>query len=559
MIRTLLLATTLLAAIACGGKTPATVPAPPPQPVADLAPTKPLPPETKPMPPPVPTQTATAQDLAFPDEEFRAHQPAAAAPRAFKLPAVKPFTLKNGIKVYLVEQHTLPIVSMDLNFDGGSIVDPKGKEGLASICMAMLTEGTEKLDKIGYSEALADVASSISAYAGDDSQGIGLSSLTKHLDATFALFADTVRTPGLRDSDFDRMVKRRIESVKQSRGTPSSIPGRVLNAILYGHDHPLGAITTEESLKAITLADCKQHIATWLHPKNARLFVVGDLNEAQVRKTFESSPLAAWTGAVPDEPRMPAPKTLAGRIFFVNVPKAAQSTVMVLQFGPKRTAPEYFANSMMSAVFGGSFTSRLNMNLREDKGYSYGSRGGFGYSKAYGTLSVNAPVQADSTYQTILEIDRELKDLWSGQRPVTKEELEREKTNAILALPGRFGTAGAALGQYRSLVYYGLRLDYFNTYVDKVSKVTDVQVKQSAAKNLRPGQAVYLVVGDGDAKMIVHNASAAKDAAADVRRLPYQKDGKQLTLREALTDLAKRGDVGAGGLVELDVDGKQIH
>ena len=516
-------------------------------------------PPVKPMPPPVPTQTATPQDLTFPDEAFRATQPAAAALRPFKLPAIKPFVLSNGLKVYLVEQHTLPLVSMDLNFDGGSNVDPRGKAGLANVCMAMLTEGTEKLDKIAYSEALADVASSISAYAADDSQGVGLASLTKHLDATFALFADTVRTPGFRDADFDRMIKRRIESVKQARGNPGSIPGRVFNTILYGHDHPLGEITTEESLKAITLADCKGHVATWLHPKNARLFVVGDLTEAQIRQTFDRSPLAAWTGAVPPEPKLPAPKTLAGRIFFVNVPKAAQSTVMVLQFGPKRTAPDYFANTMMGAVFGGSFTSRLNMNLREDKGYSYGSRGGFGYSKAYGTLTVNAPVQADSTYQTILEIDRELKDLWSGQRSVTKEELEREKTNAKLALPGRFGTAGAALGQYRSLVYYGLPLDYFNTYVDKVSKVTDAQVKQAAAKNLRPGQAVYLVVGDGDAKMIIHNASAPKDAPANVRRLPYEKAGMQLTLREALTDLAQRGDVGGGGLVELDVDGRVVH
>jgi len=142
---------------------------------------------------------------------------------------------------------------------------------------------------------------------------------------------------------------------------------------------------------------------------------------------------------------------------------------------------------------------------------------------------------------------------------VIKDELEREKTNAVLALPGRFATAQAALGQYRSLVYYGLPLDYFNSYVASVGKVTEAQAKAAAAKNLRPGQAVYLVVGDGDAKMIVHNAQAKKDDAAEVRRLPYEKDGKQLTLREALVDLAKSGDVGAGGLVELDVDGNPVR
>jgi len=531
---------------------PVAKPAPPPVPVAE--PVKPAPPPLE-VEDTMPAQTAQPQTLAFPDEEFRKAQPAATAQRPFKLPPVKPFTLKNGIKVFLVEQHTLPIVSMDLNFDGGNVVDPKGKEGLTSMCMAMLTEGTEKLDKIAYSEALADVASNINAYASDDSIGVQLSSLTKHLAPTFALFADTIRTPGMRQSDFDRMKKRRIESVRQSRSSPTSIPGRVSGAVLYGPDHPLGAVITEASTEAITLDDCKKQVSTWLKPKNARLFVVGDLTEEQIKKTFDESPLAAWTGAGPKAPTLPAPKTMKGRIFFVHVPNAPQSQVMLLAQGPKRTSPEYFANSMMSAVFGGSFTSRLNMNLREDKGYSYGARGGFSYTKAFGTLSVSAPVQADSSYQSLLEVERELKNLAKWSTPVSKDELDREKTNAILALPGRFSTAQAALGQYRGLVYYRLPLDYFNTYVDKVGKVTEAQVKASAAKNLKPGQVVYLIVGNGDEKMIIDNPNAPKGALPKDRKVPYEKNGKQLTLREALQDLAARGDVGAGGLVELDVDG----
>jgi predicted Zn-dependent peptidase len=514
------------------------------------------PPVEKPMP--VATQTAAPQDLSFPDEDFRRAQPAPMAERPFKLPPVKPFTLKNGIKVYLVEQHTLPIVSMDLNFDGGSLVDPKGKDGLAGICMAMLTEGTQKLDKIQYSEALADIASNISAYAGEDTQGVQLASLTKHLDATFALFADTLLVPGMRDTDFDRMKKRRIESVRQSRSNPNAIPGRVVGPVLYGPNHPLGSVITEASLESITLDDCKQYVATWLKPKNARLFVVGDLDEAAVRKAFDSSPLAAWTGAGPKMPALPQPKTMAGKIFFVNVPKAAQSSVMLLSFGPKRTAPDYFANTMMSGVLGGSFTSRLNMNLREDKGYSYGARGYFTYSpKVYGTLSVSAPVQADSSYQALLEVQRELTELQSGHSPVTKEELEREKVNAKLALPGRFATAQSALSQYRSLVYYGLPLDYFNTYVGKVDKVTEKDVRASAAKHLKLSGAVYVVVGNGDEKMIVDKGP--KGAPPKDRKAPYEKDGKQITLREALVELAKRGDVGPGGLVELDVDGQPVR
>ena len=175
--------------------------------------------------PPAVTQTAAPQELTFPEEGFRSTQPPPGAPRQFKLPAVKPFSLKSGVKVYLVEQHALPIVSIDLNFDGGSMTDPKGKEGLGGVCMAMLTEGTTELDKIQYAEALADVASSVSTYAADDSTGLTLGSLTKHLPPTFELFVATLRSPGLRASDFERMIKRRIENVRQSKGSPASVAG----------------------------------------------------------------------------------------------------------------------------------------------------------------------------------------------------------------------------------------------------------------------------------------------------------------------------------------------
>ncbi|HVK85817.1 MAG TPA: pitrilysin family protein [Kofleriaceae bacterium] len=494
-------------------------------------------------------QTAAPQDLQFPEEAFRATQPAAGEQRPFRLPAVKPFTLKSGIKVYLVEQHTLPLVSMDLTFDGGSASDPKGKEGLASVCMAMLTEGTARLDKIQFAEALADVASSVGAYASDDTQGITLGSLSKHLDTTFALFVETLRSPGFRATDFDRMIKRRIEGVRQSKGNPASVASRVAAPVLYGTAHPFGTVTTEASLKAITLEDCKTYAATWLEPARAKLFVVGDLTEAQVRAYFDGEALASWKGAPPKPARLPTPKGPAGRIFFVHMPGAAQSQVSALHFGPKRNAPDYFATSMMGAVFGGGFSSRINMNLREDKGYSYGARGGFNYTRNYGTFNANASVRTDSTYQTLLEIDREVKELWSGARPIQKDELAREKEGAILGLPGRFQTAQAALGQYRNLVYYGLPLDYYNKYVAGLAKITEAAVKTAAAKHLKPGQAVYLVVGDGDAKVVVRKGK---------EDVPYEKDGKQLTLREALADLAARGDVGQGGLVELDTDGNPI-
>src|SRR3569832_1669576 len=221
--------------------------------------------------------TAQPQDLAFPDEPFRANQPAAAAVRPFTLPEVHRFELAIGIQVYLDEQHHLPL--------------------------------------------------------------------------TFALCAATLRSPGLRQSELERMLKRRIEAVKQARGNPTAIPGRVSSAVLYGPAHPFGTVITEQTLAAITLADCRQQLATWMQPRGARLFVVGDLTEAQIRDLFAQSALADWEGTPPQLPEPPPPATMAGRIFFVHVAGTPQATVMLMEHGPLRTAPDYFANTMMAGVF----------------------------------------------------------------------------------------------------------------------------------------------------------------------------------------------------------------
>jgi len=223
------------------------------------------------------------QPLAFPDDEFRKRAPEPGPLRPFKLPSVHTFTLDNGISVYLVEQHTLPTVSMQLEIDGGGLVDPHDKIGLASIAMAMLTEGTEKLDKLAYAEALADVASSITASATEDAFLLSLASLSRHLDATMHLFADTLRAPGLRAPDFTRMIHRRIESVRQSRGAPQAIPGRVMGPILYGAEHTFGTVLTESALESMTLDDVRG-VLQRLAPRGARLFVVGDLTEAEIRR-----------------------------------------------------------------------------------------------------------------------------------------------------------------------------------------------------------------------------------------------------------------------------------
>ena len=532
---------------ACGPKAaPAPVAIPTPEPAPP-----PLEPATSPSPPePAPvTQTAQPQELTFPDEEFRASQPPAAPPRPFRLPKVQTFALDNGIQVFLVEQHTLPVVSVDLTFDGGAIADPPGKEGLASVCMSMVSEGTARLDKLAFSEALADVASSVSSYAGADTQGVSMSTLTKHFDTTYGLFVETLLTPGFRAEDLDRMIKRRLEGLKQAKGNPEAVASRVAGPVMYGFDHPYGRITTEASLAAITLDDCKAYHARQLKPGGARLFVVGDMTADQIRERFSGAKLAGWKGKVPALPRLPKPAKPPARIVFVDMPGAAQSQVALAHFGPLRNAPDYLPTSIMSAILGGGFTSRVNMNLREDKGYTYGARAVISYSRHYGSFTAGASVRSDATYQSIIELYDELKALEQGKTPPADTELEREKASAVLGLPSRFATAGAALGMFRSLVYYGLPLDYWSSYTTKVQKVNKAQVVAAAKKHLHSKDVVILVVGDGNAPMIV------RDGKQDV---PLVEDGKPVTLRAVLAKAAADGTFGKGGLVVLDADGKPV-
>ena len=520
----------------------------PPTPVEPTEP--PLPPEpAMPPPPSFPTQTAQPQELVFPDEAFRATQPPPGPPRPFQLPRPQAFKLASGVQVYLVEQHTLPIVSMDLTFDGGSENDPVGKEGLASVCMALLSDGTTALDKIALAEALADTASSVSSYAGGDTQGVSMSSLTKHLDATFGLFVDTVRTPGFRADEFERVIKRRLEGLKQAKGSAEAVSSRVAGPVLYGSKHPFGRIVTEASLAAITVDDCKAHHAKFVKPGGAKLFVVGDVTADQLRARFGDAKLASWKGKVPKRAKLATPQPAKARFVFVDMPGAAQSQVGLSYFGPKRTAPDFFPTAIMASIFGGGFTSRLNMNLREDKGYSYGARGGVNYSRDYGVVGAGTSVRSDATYQTLLEMVKELRELKSGARPPTDEELSREKAGAILGMPSRFATASASLGMFRALVYFGLPLEYWGSYVEKVGKVSKAEVAKAAAKHLDDTKAVYLVVGDARAPMIM------RDGATDK---PLEKDGAQLTLRQALELLVADGKLGPGGLLVLDADGRPV-
>ncbi len=437
---------------------------------------------------------APAPELGFPEETFRAQQPGGGEPRPLEKPALQRFKLKNGIEVFLIERHKLPILSLSLVFEGGQMLDPKGKEGLASQCVSLMSEGTQKLDKLALEDALADLASNVNSTAGPDSHSVGMSSLKKNLDATADLWADSLLRPGLRQDEFDRTLKRRVAGLKQMRGVPGAVAGRLADSIAYGEGHPYARFPTEASYGSFGLDDCKRFIAERVRPASAQLFVVGDITRAEVEEKLGAR-LAAWKGKA-TAPAKPGPaKPRPGRVFFVDIPNAAQSVVYLMHGGPKRTAPDYRPTSVMSGILGEGFSSRINMNIREKHGYAYGARGGFAYTRTDSTYRANASVKTDVTKESIVEMLKEIRGMKDGE--ATDEELSREKQGRILSLPARFATGGAALAAYRELIYYGLPMDYYESFVQGIQTVDHAGIKAAAKKYLRPGDLQLFVVGDG--------------------------------------------------------------
>jgi zinc protease len=491
-ISTSFVATLALALAACGGSGKSAAPTTP-------GPTEPAPAPAAPAPAtPAPTASAPAPeaplpDLAFPADEFRQKQPTATALREPQLPKAQQFKLKNGVQVYLVEEHKLPTITLSLAFEGGSLDDPPGKEGLARVCAATLGDSTEKLDTVAFAEAQADMASSVNVGAGDDQQNVDLRTLTRNLDATADLWADVLLRPGLRQSDFDRNVQRARASLRQQKGSPNGVLGLLSGSILYGEAHPRGRFVSEASLGAITLDDCKAYAKDWFKPTGARLWVAGDITKAQVIALADRV-LKDWKGKGKTAIKPTKPVTRKGRVFFVDVPGAAQSAIWMGEFGPGRKAPEYFASTIAASILGGGFSGRINMNLREKNGYAYGAYGGFGYNRDYGTFTASASVRSDVTDKALVELYGEISRILTGD--ITDEELKREKNGLVFSLPARFETSGGTLATFRGLAYFGLPLDYYGKFVKNVSAVDKKAAVAAAKKNLKPKDLVIFVVGD---------------------------------------------------------------
>jgi zinc protease len=493
-------------------------------------------------------QTAMPQDLIFTDDDFRKQQPAAAVEKEFRQPKPTTFTLKNGASVLLVEDHSLPLVSISVDLPGGFQEDADDKLGMAALCMNNWGESTDKLDQEALSGALQDHAASVSTSAARESLSLGMSAMTSHFDATFALFSDVLFKPGMRSQDFTRLAKDALAQIEQEIKDPDAISNRVQYPIVLGTGHASGRLRSAQTVSRVTLDECKTFATTWRKPKGAWIYAVGDITAAKLRKVLASGAWASWQGAGPKQRPVGLAQTQAGRIFFHHVPGAAQSSLQIVKLGPARNAPSYFADTVATGVLGGSF-ARLDTNLREGKGYSYGARSRIAHSRQFAILNASSKVRTDATFSALTEMHREMAELSAGKVPATDAELAREKNGRLRSLPASFATGQATIGTLSQLVYYGLPLDYYSSFGANIKGVTADAVAASAAKVLNPDDAVIIIVGDADAKLTERK---------DGKDVPWLKDGAPVTLHNALADAVKQGRFGPGALVMIDANAKPI-
>jgi predicted Zn-dependent peptidase len=469
-------------------------------------------------------QDAAPPALVWPDEEFRYEAPEPGPIAELKLPELETFELANGIDVYLMRQQVLPTMYMSLQFDMGEISDPSSKIGMTSLCMDLIGEGTKSLDKVAFEEKQADHAVSVWSRGGTETSSVGLRALKKESSAGLDLVSEMMREPGLRQADLDRLRDRAKARLEQSRATPSSIARRLYGSLVYGAKHPYGRMETEKSLDAVTVADCRK-VAAKLKPNGARLFVVGMTSPEELKKELDER-WKWWKGKAPRPRKVGSPKPRKGQIVFVDAPKANQSQVWVGHPGPARTAKDYEATEVMAQILGGGFSSRINMNLREDKGFSYGGRGGFRYARNGSYFVASSAVRADSTAASLREIAAEIGTMRSSEP--SEEEMQREIEGRLLALPAQFGSATRSSFAFQSLVFYGLDLDWYAQYQERLKALDPAAVQQAARDHLQDGDFTVLVVGD---------ASVVLD---DLRQLADEKV------------------FGSGGLVVVDADGQRV-
>jgi predicted Zn-dependent peptidase len=438
----------------------------------------------------------TFQSIATAQATFdRSKPPELGPPPRVSLPPIVTRQFPNGLKLLIVEQHELPLADFALVVGSGSTADPSGKPGVANLVSAMLREGTTTRKSLEIADQTAFLGISLFPASSWESSTLTLHTPTAQLDSALALFADVALHPSFPANEFERIRKQRLTELLQLRDRGPAIANIAFPAIVYGTAHPYGipSIGTEASVKSLTTADLQAYYQNSFKPNNATLIVVGDVTPAQIEQKINDL-FGNWQRTdVPQLSYGEPPKATTTTIYLIDKPGAAQSSFRIGAVGVPRSTSDYFALTVMNTILGGSFTSRLNQNLREARGYTYGAGSEFEMRRAAGPFLAYAEIVTAKSDSALIEFMKELNGI---RQAVPAAELSRAKRYLQLQLPGNFETTQEIAAALVPVALYGLPLDYYNNYVQSIEGVTQADVARVAQQYINPGSLAIVIVGD---------------------------------------------------------------
>jgi zinc protease len=443
---------------------------------------------------PFPSLTTTASDV-----DRKKGPPSVSAPPEAPLPTAKRATLSNGTKLVLVTRSSIPLVRLALIVDSGFAADDPKRPGVSSMTMRMLDEGTSTRSALAIADTLASLGAELDTGSRLDTCSVSLSALSDKLDPALDLFADVVLNPSFPESDLAREKKNVLAQIQQEKVEPFGLALRVLPRLLYGEGHayaqPLTGSGTEASVQAMTREDLVAFHRTWFKPNHATIVAVGDIPMDRLKAKLERT-LAAWKpGDVPEKRIPPVQPPPGSTVYLLDRPGAEQSVILVGTVVAPKANPDEFAFQAFNEVFGGAFTSRVNMNLREAKHWSYGAGSVALDARGQRPWIIFAPVQTDKTSESLQALSEELDDI-TGKRPVSDDELAKATDRRTRTLAGRWETGSAVLDALDEITTYGLPDDYYQTYAQKTAAVTRDDVGAAVSKAVDRGHLVWVVVGD---------------------------------------------------------------
>jgi zinc protease len=433
----------------------------------------------------------------FAQQLDRKKVPPAGKPPVLQVPAWTTMKLSNGAQLVVSERKGLPLVSFTISFHGGANqFERPGRVGIASLTAAMMREGTKTRDGEALAQALQLLGTSVNINVSGESGSISFLSTTEKFPATLDILADMLLNPVFPTPALERLRAQRLVALTQAQAQPNAIGSRVFSRVLYGADHPMGRDVTEASIKAVTTDDVASFHKDYFKPGRAIVTVIGDVNAAAAKATIEKA-LAAWTGGG-EKPSFAYPALPSGKptaIYLVDKPGSAQSVFNIGIPGPPRNTPDYMALQVMNFILGGHFQSRLNANIREEKGYSYGVGSGFGYGKGPGPFRTGGDVVSEKTDLALIEFMKELKGI-QGEKPITDEELQMAKETMVQRLPGQFASVSQIGSSITGLMLQDLPADYYQNFAKNVQAITREDVVRAAKKYVDLEHLNIVIVGD---------------------------------------------------------------